>query len=46
MQGVAQDLSAIDSERVGPRLDRGGVFIGNPEAEHRHTVNRIAYDAT
>jgi len=42
--GVAQDLGAINAKRFGPLLDGGGVVVGHPEAQHRHTSKSIVYD--
>jgi hypothetical protein len=44
MQGIAENLGAIDSEGFGPTLYLGGVVVGNSKAQHRHTQKQNAYD--
>ena len=45
MQGIAENLGAIDSEGVCPTLYLGGIVIGNPKAQHRHTAKNNTYDS-
>jgi hypothetical protein len=42
MQGIAQDLGAVDAKGIGPKLNRSCILVMHPEAEHRHTINDIA----
>jgi hypothetical protein len=44
--GISQDLGAVNTEGVRPMLDRGRILIGHTKAEHRHTIENIAYDTT
>ena len=44
MQGIAENLGAIDSEGVCPTLYLGGIVVGNPKAQHRHTAKNNTYD--
>lgn len=44
MERVAQDLGAVDPERVCPLLDLGGVFIRDAKTQHRHTQQSSPYD--
>jgi hypothetical protein len=44
VKSVAQNLGAVDSEGVGPVLNRGRVIVRDTKAEHRHTRKHIVYD--
>lgn len=44
MQRVAENLRAINPERVGPPLYLGGIFVGYSKAQHRHTGKTSPYD--
>ena len=44
MQGIAENLGAIDPEGVCPTLYLGGIVVGNPKAQHRHTAKNNTYD--
>ncbi len=39
---VAQELRAVDTKRVGPALHLGRLVVWHPEAQHRHTIERVS----
>src|SRR5437764_5959388 len=44
MKGVAEDLRAVDTERLCPTLNLGGVIVRRAKTQHCHTPKPIAYD--